>query len=70
MAFLGQYIFRILPDDLALSMQIWGRTWYDVGNNPVILQEGDLMPINDMIRNNVAIPAADASIRFETVFST
>ena len=60
--------FRIISDILAISLQQWGIVWRDKNHQPVILEEGDLRSINDIIRNSEAIPAADASNTFETEF--
>ena len=60
--------FRIISDVLAISLQQWSLVWQDKNGQPVILEEGDLRSINDIIRNSEAIPAADASPTFETEF--
>ena len=64
----NSYRFRILTDATALLIQQVGTSWYDKIGQAVILQEGNLNSINDIIRNSVDISFADRSTTFETEF--
>ena len=66
--FSSEYTFRIISDNLAISFQQWGIVWKDKNQQPVILEEGNLRSINDLIKHSVDIPASEASNTFETEF--
>ena len=64
----NSYNFRILTEPNALLIQQLGNFWYKANGAMVILQEGNLNSINDVIRHSVDIPVADRSTTFETEF--